>query len=232
VSGPSSPAGDGPPVAVSSFAPFTARRYPARKPLSSATTYPDGEMRRLVLVRHGQTEWSVSGQHTGRTDIPLTDEGRREARRLAARLAGREFALVRVSPRSRARETAELAGLGQRAQVDEDLAEFDYGEYEGLTTPQIRERRPGWSIWDAGAPGGEVPAQVGVRADRVIARALTADGDVAVFGHGHLLRVLGARWVEQPAEFGGSLALSTAAICELGFERERRVVWLWNETAA
>jgi broad specificity phosphatase PhoE len=183
----------------------------------------------LVLARHGATEWSATGQHTGTTDVPLTDEGRDQARRLGERLAGREFALVLTSPLSRARETCELVGLGERAQVEPDLREFDYGAYEGLTTDQIREQRPAWSLWRDGSPGGEMPDQVGERADRVIARALEAGGDVAVFAHGHLLRVLGARWVELPALYGGNLGLGTAALCELGYERERRALWLWND---
>jgi broad specificity phosphatase PhoE len=182
----------------------------------------------IVLVRHGATEWSVAGKHTGRTDVPLTDDGRRDADRLRERLAGRPFALVLSSPLARARETAERAGLGDRAQIDDDLREFDYGEYEGRTTPEIREERPGWSVWRDGAPGGERPDDVGERADRVIGRVLEAGGDVAVFAHGHLLRVLGARWIELPAAYGGSMALSTGAVCELGYERERRAIWLWN----
>jgi broad specificity phosphatase PhoE len=182
-----------------------------------------------VLVRHGATEWSGSGQHTGTTDVPLTEDGREKARRLAARLAGYDFALVLSSPLSRARETAELADLGDRVQLDPDLREFDYGSYEGLTTPQIRETRPAWSVWRDGSPGGETPDQVGERADRVISRALEAGGNVALFAHGHLLRVLGARWIELPAAYGGNLGLGTAAVCELGYERERRAVWLWND---
>ncbi len=182
---------------------------------------------RIVLVRHGQTEWSASGRHTSTTDVPLTDEGRRAARALTLR--EREFALVLTSPRQRARETCELAGL--RGEVDEDLVEFDYGELEGLTTAEIRETRPWWSLWRDGAPGGETPEQVGARVDRVISRALWAGGDVALFGHGHVLRALGARWLGLPAAAGGLLALDTAAVCELGFEHENRVVWGWNRTA-
>jgi broad specificity phosphatase PhoE len=185
----------------------------------------------IVLVRHGETEWSATGKHTSTTDVPLTEAGRRDAERLRDRLAGRGFALVLSSPFVRARETAALAGLGDGAQVDEDLAEFDYGEYEGLTTPEIRETRPGWSVWSDGAPGGETAAAVGVRADRVIERALAAGGDVAVFAHGHLLRVLAARYIGLPASYGGHLALSTGSVSELGFERERRVIWLWNDTS-
>jgi broad specificity phosphatase PhoE len=184
----------------------------------------------IVLVRHGATEWSASGQHTSRTDVPLTDEGRAGAAKLRERLAGFDFALVLTSPMSRARQTAELAGLGHVAQIDEDLHEFDYGDYEGRTTAEIREERPGWDVWRDDSPGGETPDQVGVRADRVIERALAAGGDVALFAHGHLLRVLGARWIEDPAVKGGNLGLSTGAVCELGFERERRAIWLWNDT--
>jgi broad specificity phosphatase PhoE len=186
-------------------------------------------MARLVLIRHGETEWSASGKHTSATDVPLLDVGRRHADRLRDRLAGREFALVLSSPRSRARETANLAGMA--VEVDDDLVEFDYGAYEGLTTPEIREQRPGWSVWSDGAPGGETVEQVGVRADRVISRALAAGGDVALFAHGHLLRVLTARWIGLPATYGGHLALDTGSVSELGFERERRVIWLWNDTS-
>jgi probable phosphoglycerate mutase len=185
----------------------------------------------LYLVRHGETEWSASGRHTSSTDVPLTDKGRAAAARLRDVFSGVELAAVLVSPRARARETAELAGLGDRAQVDPDLAEFDYGAYEGRTTPEIRIDRPGWTVWDDGAPGGETVEDVGRRADRVIGRALAAGGDVALFAHGHLLRVLGARWIEQPPVLGGRLALDTGSICRLSFERERRVVWTWNDTS-
>jgi probable phosphoglycerate mutase len=186
-------------------------------------------MARLVLIRHGETEWSASGKHTSATDVPLLESGRRDAALLRERLAGREFALVLSSPRARARETAALAGLD--AELDEDLVEFDYGSYEGRTTPEIREERPGWSVWKDGAPGGETAVDVGVRADRAIARAVAAGGDVALFAHGHLLRVVAARWIGLPAVFGGHLALETGSVSELGFERERRVVWLWNDTS-
>jgi broad specificity phosphatase PhoE len=185
----------------------------------------------LVLARHGETEWSASGKHTSVTDVPLLESGRRDARLLGERLAGREFALVLTSPRARARDTCELVGLGDGAVVDEDLVEVDYGSYEGLTTAEIREERPGWSVWSDGSPGGETVQQVGVRADRVIARALDAGGDVALFAHGHLLRILAARWIGLDAVYGGNLGLSTGSVSELGFERERRVVWVWNDTA-
>jgi probable phosphoglycerate mutase len=185
---------------------------------------------RIVLVRHGQTEWSASGKHTSLTDVPLTDAGRAAARRLSAALHGRDFALVLTSPRSRARDTAIAAGFPD-AEVDANLAEWDYGGYEGLTTPEIRVDRPGWLLWDDGVPGGETAAQVGARADRVIERALAADGDVALFAHGHILRVLGARWLELPPAHGGRLALDTASLSELGFEHENRVIWHWNQSA-
>jgi broad specificity phosphatase PhoE len=181
---------------------------------------------RVTLVRHGATEWSASGQHTSRTDIGLTEAGREAARTLAARLAGREFALVLSSPLVRARETAALAGIDP--QIDPDLAEIDYGEYEGRTTPEIRQERPGWTVWRDGSPGGETPAQAGDRVDRVIARVLAAEGDVALFAHGHILRILAARWVGLPPERGAGFALDTASISELGFERETRVIARWN----
>jgi broad specificity phosphatase PhoE len=183
----------------------------------------------ILLIRHGETEWSKSGQHTGTTDIELTEVGRAAAKALHERLADREFELVLTSPLRRARETCELAGFGDRAEVDDDLRELDYGEYEGLTTPEIRETRPGWEVWSHGSPGGETVDQAGERVDRVIERALAADGDTALFAHGHLLRIFGARWIEQPASFGGRLGLSTAALCVLGFERERRIIRLWNQ---
>lgn len=184
----------------------------------------------VVLVRHGATEWSVTGQHTSRTDLPLTAEGRRNAERLRPRLAARDFALVLTSPLARARETCSLAGLGEAAEVEAGLSELDYGDYEGRTTAEIREERPGWDVWSDDSPGGETPAEAGRRADRVIERALAAGGDVVLFGHGHMLRILGARWIELDAAQGGRLALSTGAVCELGFERERRVVRVWNDT--
>ena len=184
----------------------------------------------ILLLRHGETEWSVSGQHTSFTDIPLTDNGRVHGELMGRRIAGRRFALVLSSPLTRARETCRLAGLGDEAELSDDLREFAYGAYEGITTPDIRRDRPGWDLWRDGAPGGETAAQVGERCDRVIERALAADGDVALFGHGHALRVLGARWLGLPPDAGGLLALSTGSLCILGFERERRVIWLWNDT--
>ncbi len=185
----------------------------------------------VLLVRHGDTEWSRSGQHTSRTDLPLLDDGRPGAEALGRRLAARSFALVLTSPMTRARETARLAGLADAAEVTDDLVELGYGDYEGLTTAEIRADRPGWDLWTDGSPGGEPLAEAAARVDRVIARAVGADGDVALFAHGHILRVLGARWLGLPPETAGGLALSTAALCDLGYERERRVIWLWNDTS-
>lgn len=182
----------------------------------------------VVLVRHGETEWSRSGRHTSFTDVPLTARGRDEARPLADRLAGIDFALVLTSPRQRARETCELAGLGARAEVDDDLAEWNYGSYEGRTTEEIRETVPGWTIFTHGAPGGETADAVAARADRVIARAEAAGGLVALFSHGHILRVLGARWANLPASAGAGLGLDTATLSFLGHEREQRVLRVWN----
>jgi broad specificity phosphatase PhoE len=186
---------------------------------------------RVALVRHGETEWSASGRHTSVTDVELTAAGVAAAKALGERLAGRRFALVLTSPRTRARVTCELAGYGAQAEIDDDLVEWDYGEYEGLTTPEIRETVPGWTVWTHDSPGGETAADVGARADRVIERAVRADGDVALFAHGHFLRVLGARWLGLEPHGGAHLGLDTAALCELGFERENRVIWLWNDTS-
>jgi broad specificity phosphatase PhoE len=184
----------------------------------------------IVLVRHGETEWSRTMRHTGNTDLALTEEGEAQARSVVERLAGREFALVLSSPLQRARRTAELAGYGDRAEPDENLRERDYGEYEGLTTKEIRVEHPGWDVWRDDVPGGETLAELGTRADRVIERALAAGGDTLVFAHSHLLRTLGARWIGLGPEGGGKLVLGTAAICVLGFERERRVLKRWNWT--
>jgi probable phosphoglycerate mutase len=182
----------------------------------------------LWLARHAETEWSKSHRHTGRTDVPLTDEGRRHAATLAQRIGDRRFAAVFASPLSRARETAELAGFGDRMQLRDEMLEFDYGDYEGITTADIRRARPDWFLWRDGSPGGETPDDVARRVDRVVAEALAVDGDVLFVAHGHVLRVVGARWLEQPASFGGRLALDTGALCRLGFERETRVIRAWN----
>ena len=186
--------------------------------------------RQIWLVRHGETEWSTSGRHTGRSDIPLTDGGRRQAEALARRLAGRAFALVLTSPRSRATETARLAGFPD-ALIDADLGEWDYGAFEGRTTADIRTEIPDWSVWTGPWRGGETVEQVGVRADRVIERCLDprVEGDALLFAHGHLLRVLAARWIQLPAIAGRHFALGTATIGVLGWERNNRAIETWNE---
>jgi probable phosphoglycerate mutase len=186
----------------------------------------------VVLARHGQTEWSLSGQHTGTTDLPLTDTGREQARALGPRLGGRSFAVVLSSPLARALDTCRLAGLGDSVTVREELREWDYGEYEGLTTPEIQSERPGWHLFDDGCPGGETAEAVGARLDPVVAELRDAGGDAAVFGHGHCLRVLAARWLELPARDGARLALSTATLSVLGGEHDRPVLWAWNQAAA
>jgi broad specificity phosphatase PhoE len=182
----------------------------------------------VVLVRHGETEWSRTGRHTGRTDVPLTDEGRRQAEVLGAHVSGHDFVLVLTSPLSRARETCVIAGLGEQAEVDERLVEWDYGDYEGVTTAEIRQTRPGWTVWAGGCPGGESVDEVGARADAVIERVRAADGDVALFAHGHVLRVLAARWLGLAPVEGRLLALDTATLCVLGYERETPVLARWN----
>lgn len=187
---------------------------------------------RVFLIRHGETEWSRSKRHTGTTDLPLLDEGREVARRLAAALARERFALVLSSPRQRALETGRLAGLGERIEVDPDLAEWDYGEYEGLTTPQIREKVPGWTVFSHPCPGGETAAQVAARADRVLARVRAAGGDVALFSHGHMGRVLAVRWLGMPPEQGRHFVLGTATLNVLGWERETPAILTWNVPAA
>ncbi|MEU4694693.1 histidine phosphatase family protein [Actinoplanes sp. NPDC023714] len=185
-------------------------------------------MAEIVLVRHGQTEWSANGRHTSYTDLELTAEGERQAQALAARLAGRTFAAVLASPRRRALRTAELAGLTV-TEVTEDLAEWNYGEYEGITTKQIHETRPDWSLWTHGGPGGESPEQVGARLDRVLAKARAVGQDVALVAHGHALRVAGARWVGLPASAGGLLKLDTGTLCTLGYEHGvDPVIASWN----
>jgi broad specificity phosphatase PhoE len=183
----------------------------------------------VVPVRHAETEWSVDGRHTGLTDIPLTDAGRATATALAGRLRQWRFERVLVSPLRRARETCELCGLGDRAEVFDELHEWDYGEYEGLTTDQIHARRGEWNLWRDGCPGGESPEQVGARADRVLAAVSEVHGAVAAFSHGHMLRVLGARWVELPPAGGARLGLSAGAVSVLGYERDTRILALWND---
>ncbi|MDF1523392.1 MAG: histidine phosphatase family protein [Trueperaceae bacterium] len=181
------------------------------------------------LLRHGETPWSLDGRHTGRTDVRLTPRGERQATALGQRIAGRSFAAVWTSPLARAFDTCAIAGFGDVAEVLPDLQEWDYGDYEGRTTADIRQERPGWSIWEDGAPGGERPEDVAGRAERAIARVGAAGGDVALFAHGHLLRVLAARWLGWPASAGGALALDTASVCVLAVDRGRPVVRHWNE---
>ena len=185
-------------------------------------------MGEIWLIRHGETAWSVSGQHTGRTEVPLTPEGVRQAEALGRRLAGKRFALALTSPRARARETCRLAGLAGAAQVDDDLAEWDYGDLEGRTGAEIRAGMPGWTIWSGPVPGGETAAQVGARADRVLARARQAGGNVALFAHGHMLRVTAARWLGLPPAEGRLFALDTASVSVLGLEQELPVIRSWN----
>lgn len=186
----------------------------------------------IVLVRHGETAWTISGQHTGSSDIPLTEAGRRQAEELAPRLAGRRFDVVLTSPLGRALETCRLAGVGEAAEVSEDVLEWDYGTYDGRTTAEIRTEHPDWSLWTDGAPEGERAAQVGARADRVIARLLGGTGDAVVFSHGHFLRVLATRWLALAPEDGRLFALAPASVSILGWEREQRVLTRWNETVA
>ncbi len=182
----------------------------------------------IVLVRHGETEWSLSGQHTGTTDIPLTDDGRRVAEGLGERLGPREYAVILSSPLIRSLETARLAGFGDEVEIREELREWDYGAYEGLSTPQIREKRPGWWLWRDGCPGGETPAQVAERADRLISDLRETDGDALIFAHGHILRILAARWIGLGPECGSLFGLETATFSSLGWEREVAVIWKWN----
>ena len=183
----------------------------------------------IWLVRHGETEWSKSGQHTGRTDIPLTDAGRHQGEALARHLGHRPFALVLTSPLGRARETCRLAGYGDVAEVTDDLLEWDYGVYEGRTTRDIQVEQPGWSIWTATIAKGEAVEHVGERVRRVIDRAAAAPGDVALFAHAHVLRILAACWLGLPAAGGRLLALGTAAISILGYEHATRVISVWNQ---
>jgi broad specificity phosphatase PhoE len=185
--------------------------------------------REVVLVRHGQTEWSASGKHTGRTDIPLTELGRRQADALRDMVSGTEFALVLSSSLIRAWETMERAGYATTGVATDDLLEWNYGVYEGRRTDDIRTEIPDWSVWTHPIVGGETIDEIGARADRAIARALSVDGPVALFAHGHVLRILGARWMGLPAATGRNLQLDTATISTLGWERENRVVRHWNE---
>jgi broad specificity phosphatase PhoE len=186
-------------------------------------------MAEVWLVRHAETEWSKAGKHTGRTDLPLTERGREHSAELRPRLDGVGFARVLVSPLQRARDTARLAGLdGARTEVRDELLEWDYGDYEGVTTPEIRQKRPDWWLWRDGVPGGESPAQVAARCDRLVAELAAADDRICCVAHGHILRALAARWLERPIDLGGQLPLTTGAISILGFERETRALTMWN----
>ena len=185
----------------------------------------------IHLARHGETAWSLSGQHTGRTDLPLTDRGERQARALGERLRGAHFVKVLTSPSQRARRTAELAGFSSAAEIDPDLAEWDYGQYEGRRTADILAERPGWFLFRDGAPGGETPDQVAARADRVVQRIRAVQGDIAVFSSAHILRVLAVRWLGLEAAAGRYFLLGTSSLSILGYEHNlaEPAVRLWNE---
>ncbi len=217
-----------------------ARAATGRTPTLHLVSVSDAELaadmsaqeHEVVLVRHGETEWSRLGRHTGRTDVPLTERGRQDARLVGERLRGRQFALVLTSPLERAAETCRLAGLGTHAIVRDELREWDYGRYEGVRTDEIRAERPGWFLWDDGVPGGETADEVGRRVDRVLDLIGAVHGDAVVFAHGHVLRVLAARWLGLPAGAGRHFALDTGTISVLGYERETPVLRLWNERVA
>ena len=186
----------------------------------------------VYLARHGETAWSISGQHTGLTDLPLTDRGESNARRLGDRLKGLRFDKVFTSPLQRAVRTCELAGFGARAEVDRDLLEWNYGEYEGLRTAEIHAKRPNWELFRDGCPGGESPTQIGARADRVVSRIREIGGNVLIFSSGHILRVLTARWLGLEPAGGKYFALSTASLSALSYEHNlsKPVIQLWNDT--
>ena len=182
----------------------------------------------VFAIRHGETAWSLNGRHTGATDLPLTDNGCRLAKRMRSVLAANTFELVLCSPLQRARQTCELAGLGDQAVIDPDLVEWNYGEYEGLTPEQIHEAAPGWLIFRDGCPGGEAPEQVGARVDRVIARSRAIGGDTVLFAHGHVLRVFAARWIGLAAIGGQHFLLNTGTLCVLGYYHRIPAVRIWN----
>jgi probable phosphoglycerate mutase len=186
----------------------------------------------VFAIRHGETEWTLSGQHTGTTDIPLTQNGQRLAERIRPVVLKEAFKLVLVSPMKRALDTCRLAGFGTRAVIDPDLMEWNYGNYEGLTADQIHKTAPDWLIFRDGCPGGEMPAQVEARVDRVIRRVRTIEGDVALFAHGHVLRVLGARWLGMPANAGQHFLLDTGTVSVLGYYRGVPAIRTWNWPAA
>lgn len=186
------------------------------------------QIQQVYLIRHGETEWSISGRHTGVTDLPLTDHGRRMAKLLQPVLAKESFTLVLTSPLQRARETCELAGVGGRYEIDRDLMEWNYGAYEGLTTEQIRAQAPGWILFRDGGPGGETPDQIGARVDRAIARVRAVDGDVVLFAHGHFFRVFAARWLGFSVGAGCHFLLDTATLNILSYYQEMPAVKRWN----
>lgn len=190
------------------------------------------EAQKIYLIRHGETEWSRSGKHTGVTDVPLTEHGRKTARLLQPVLAREVFELVLTSPLQRARETCEICGLRESSAVEPDLMEWNYGEYEGLTTNQIQLARPDWSLFHHGCPGGETPEQVAARADRVVAKVHASDGNVLLFAHGHILRVLAARWIQHPLSFGEHLLLDTATLSVLGYYYDTPALKIWNAPIA
>jgi len=181
------------------------------------------------VVRHGETEWSRAGKHTGRTDVPLTEQGRRQAEAVGAALGDRDFALVLTSPLGRALETCRLAGFGDRAEPRDELMEWDYGAYEGRTTSEIREERPDWTLWRDGVREGETIEQVAQRVDRVLGQIRSLEGDALLFAHGHVLRVLTACWLELEPDAGRLFALDPATLSTLGYERETPVIQLWNQ---
>ncbi|MDH2350267.1 histidine phosphatase family protein [Bradyrhizobium sp. SSUT112] len=189
-------------------------------------------VQRVFLVRHGETDWSLSGQHTGTTDIPLTENGRTLSRHLVPILAKVRFARIFTSPLQRARETCDLAGLGERAEIDHDLLEWNYGDYEGLTSQEIHAKAPGWLLFRDGCPGGENPEDVGRRVDAVIERVRAVQGHVALFAHGHVFRVFGARWISLPAAAGCHLLLDTATLCVLSYYRGIPAIKRWNTPVA
>jgi probable phosphoglycerate mutase len=188
--------------------------------------YPN---RKIYLLRHGETEWTLTGQHTGKTDIPLTENGRKQASQLGKRLKGIAFEKILTSPRKRAIETCEATGLFRHAEIDSDLAEWDYGDYEGLKTEEIWKRDPHWNIFFRGAPRGESVEDIAVRANRLLMKINTSHGDIALFSHGHFLRALAARWLKLPVAEGNLFFLSPASISILGFEKDHHVIQLWND---
>jgi broad specificity phosphatase PhoE len=185
-----------------------------------------------VLVRHGETEWSRDGRHTGRTDLELTERGRAEAEKVASSLEGFSFERVLSSPLRRALDTSRLAGFADRVETRDELLEWDYGDYDGRRTVEIHEQDPGWVLWRDGCPGGETPDEVGARADRLLGELAQGSEDVAIFGHGHMLRVLTARWLEMPPSAGARFVLGTATVSVLGWEHDWHAIRTWNSDAA